>query len=97
MRSTDSYHTIWCSSATLLFGIINHHLITYKLLQKCAIILKPFIWNISILYLLNCINPTITKIAFLAPFCDPNAPKKFDFSQISIPMPPILFRGLKMA
>ena len=53
------------------------------------------------------VNPTIrggllkphprTKIAFLAPFCDPNGLKKFDFSQISMTMPPILFWGLKMA
>ena len=35
--------------------------------------------------------------AVLAPFCDPNVPKKFDFSQISMTMPPILFQGLEMA
>ena len=27
-------------------------------------------------------SPPWTKNAFLAPFCDPNAPQKFDFSQI---------------
>ena len=36
-------------------------------------------------------------IAFLAPACDPNDPKKFDFSQISMIIPPILFQGLKMS
>ena len=43
------------------------------------------------------LKPPLTKIACLAPFCDPNDPKKFDFSQISMTMPPILFQGLKMA
>jgi len=37
------------------------------------------------------------KAAFLAPFCDPNDPKKFNFSQISMTMPPMLFQGLEMA
>ena len=43
------------------------------------------------------LKPPWTKFAFLAPFCDPNDPKKFDFSKISMTMPPILFGGLKMA
>ena len=37
------------------------------------------------------------KITFSAPFWDPIDPKKFDFSQISMTKPPILFRGLKYA
>ena len=37
------------------------------------------------------------KIGFLAPFCDPNDPKQFYFSQISMTMPPILFWELEMA
>ena len=37
------------------------------------------------------------KLHFLEPFCDPINPKKFDFSLISMTMPPILFWGLKMA
>ena len=41
--------------------------------------------------------PLRIKIAFLAPFCDPIDLKKFDFSQISMKMPPILFRSLIMA
>ena len=36
-------------------------------------------------------------LKFLAPFRDPNDPIKLDFSQISMTMPPILFRGLEMA
>ena len=31
----------------------------------------------------------------MAPFCYSNDPKKFNFSQISLTMPPILFRGLQ--
>ena len=47
-------------------------------------------------------NPTnggglLIQTAFLALFCDPIDPKKFDFSQISMTMPPILFRGIKYA
>ena len=37
------------------------------------------------------------KIAFLVHFSYPIDPKKFDFSQIAMTMPPILFWGLKMA
>ena len=33
----------------------------------------------------------------LAPFCDPIDPKKFDFSQISMTIPPKLIWGLKYA
>ena len=43
------------------------------------------------------ISPPGRKIAFLVHFSDPIDPKKFDFSQIAMTMPPILFRGLKMA
>ena len=43
------------------------------------------------------INPTRGRggIAFLAPFCYPIDPKKFDFSQISMTMPPILSQRLQ--
>ena len=53
---------------------------------------------------MNSINPTIrerflkpplTKITFLASFCDPIDPKKFDFSQISMANPPYSFVGSK--
>ena len=44
-------------------------------------------------------SPPWGKIAFLVHFCDPIDPKKFDFSQISMTMPPIIFfwsqNGLK--
>ena len=43
------------------------------------------------------LKPPLTKIAFLASFCDPIDPKKFDFSQISMTNPPILFWRLKIA
>ena len=39
--------------------------------------------------------PPSRKIAFLATFFDPIDTKKFDFSQISMSIPPILFRRLK--
>ena len=65
--------------------------------------------NLNVIHIIKSyisINPTIRggllktalkKNAFFAPFCDPNVPKKFDFSQIFMTMPPILFRGLEMA
>ena len=43
------------------------------------------------------LNPQMAGGAFLAPFFDPIDPKKIDFSQISMTMPPILFWVLKMA
>ena len=58
------------------------------------------IFNVEDTLIQKELNPTIRGgafKAFLAPFSDPNDPKKFDFSQISVTMPPILFRGLKMA
>ena len=36
--------------------------------------------------------PALKNIRFLAPFCDPIDPQKFEFSQIPMAMPPILFR-----
>ena len=41
--------------------------------------------------------PPKEKLRFLLQFCDPIDPKKFDFYQISMTMPRILFWGLKMA
>ena len=60
----------------------------------------------NFLFSKNRVNPTIRgafkappeqKLHFLVPFCDPYDPKKFDFSQISMTMPPIFFWGLEMA
>ena len=58
-------------------------------------------FSIEIQLSLNCILSEIFEILgvnkqmFIC--CDPNDPKKFDFSEISMTMPPILFRGLEMS
>ena len=42
------------------------------------------------------LKPPLNKSIIFGTFWDPNDLKKFDFSQISMTMPPILFQGLKI-
>ena len=90
----NSHNNICRLSKIILLTICKHTNAPFQKYTK--------LFTFSFIYLTlqvegGLLKPALNKKEFLEPFCDLNDTKKFDFSQISMTMPPILFWGLEMA